>query len=184
VVGLTALVAAEAWRPVVHPPPKNPDPVAKETSPTDEETQHFLSLAGVTPDQLAATGARGDAALQMEKRARDYISANIALLRLTESRLSAARASRSDTRGPADKAGSDRAFAKAMLERSALVDGIREAARGGISDRASRATASMPGADPLTIPGALPLPTNPMAADDFAARGFGIPDPPDPAAQP
>jgi hypothetical protein len=150
----------------------------KDNSPTEAEFSHFLALAGVSASQLMSDHTPMEEASKQEERARQYIAANITLLRECEAKISGLSGGSlltlESSKGGRSKAGQGRA----LSQRAALMDGVRKAALGEAKVRSPQAPQT-PGfsQDPLA---ANPASFDPIAAENFAERGLGVVPAPEP----
>lgn len=106
---------------------------------TAEEMTWYLNEAGVAVTELVAAGVDPDRALRMEARAREYISANIHLLRRYRSEGQFAE-SESLLLASAIRPHAESAAARVVerRERHSLISGIRHAALAGDAKRPAR----------------------------------------------
>lgn len=156
--------------------------LSEDGAPTEAEMAHFLALAGVSIPQVTTKGASSEAASAQERRARDYVAANIGLLRKCEETITG----RSFTFVPPvafggrrnDNANSDRD--RAMRTRAALFEGVRHAALGDAqipSPAVSQPLVQMPVHSSGPSDGEE---IDPIASAGFAARGIGLRSPREP----
>jgi hypothetical protein len=153
----------------------------KDNSPTEAEFSHFLALAGVSVSQLMSDHTPMEEASKQEERARQYIAANITLLRECEARISGLSSGTllalDSSKGGHSKVGQG----KALSQRAALMDGVRKAALGEAKVRSPLASQAFQSPefsqDPLA---ANPASFDPITAENFAERGLGAPPVSDP----
>lgn len=152
----------------------------KDEAPTEYEFSHYLALAGVSISQLMSDRVPMEEASKQEEKARQYITANITLLRQCEARISGLSTS-GGLEGLARPQGGNSKPGKALAQRASLVDGIRKAALGEAKVRSSLAAQAPQTPDfARDAMDSGPASFDPISAENFAERGMGLP----PAADP